>query len=145
MASKRTVLKYPPPCSTHLCQPADSFVISKIKDAWTRRWEAKKIELIRNDSWQNLPRRDGQWSGKLTNPGKSFFLQLVADAVNDVNSMVDHRNISHARKAMIRCGLALELDGTWSIGQLSLELQEIVAKYRLYFDGQVVPQLPMEI
>ena len=77
LASKRTVLKYLPPCSTHLCQPADSFVISKIKDAWTRRWEAKKIELIHNDSWQNLPRRDGQWSGKLTNSGKSFFLQLA--------------------------------------------------------------------
>ena len=81
-----------------------------------------------NNSWQNTPRRDGQWSGKLTNPGKHFFLKLAADAVNDVNAMVDHRNISYARKAMIRCGLALGLHGTWNIGQLSHELQEIVAK-----------------
>ena len=46
LAAKNIVFKFLPPCSTHLCQPADTFLISKIKDAWTRRWEAKKIELI---------------------------------------------------------------------------------------------------
>jgi hypothetical protein len=46
LAKKRTTLKYLPPCATHLCQPADIFIISKIKDAWTKRWETMKSELI---------------------------------------------------------------------------------------------------
>jgi hypothetical protein len=35
-----------PPNITHLCLPCDLFVISKIKDAWTKRWEQKKLQLI---------------------------------------------------------------------------------------------------
>lgn len=143
LSQKRTVLKYLPPCTTHLCQPADTFIISKIKDAWTNRWEAKKTELIRNNAWQNNTRGDGHWSGKLTNPGKHFFLQLAANAVEDVNRMVDSDNISYARKAMIRCGLALDLDGTWSVEQLFPHLREIIAKHRPYFEGLEVPHLPM--
>ena len=46
LQAKQSILRYLPPCSTHLCQPADTFIISKIKDAWTKRWEAKKTELI---------------------------------------------------------------------------------------------------
>jgi hypothetical protein len=37
LAEKRTTLKYLPPCTIHLCQPTDTFIISKIKDAWTKR------------------------------------------------------------------------------------------------------------
>ena len=50
--------------------------------------------------------------------------------------------MSYARKSMIRCGLALDVDGTWSIGQLFPHLQDIVAKHRTYFEGSEVPQLP---
>jgi hypothetical protein len=71
---EKTIFKFLPPYCTHLCQPADTFIISKIKDAWTRRWEIKKIQLIQTDAWQNITRGDGHWSGKLTNPGKRFFL-----------------------------------------------------------------------
>ena len=141
LAAKNTIFKFLPPCSTHLCQPADTFLISKIKDAWTKRWEAKKIELIQQNAWQNAPRADGQWSGKLTNPGKRFFLQLATDSVEDVNRKVDCDNISYARKAMIRCGLALGLDGSWNVGQLFPHLQDIVAKHLQYFEGQELPNL----
>ena len=41
-----TRLCYLPSCSTHLVQPADQFIIAKIKDAWNHRWELKKAELI---------------------------------------------------------------------------------------------------
>jgi hypothetical protein len=47
---KQTILKFLPPCCTHLCQPTDTFIISKIKDAWTMRWEIKKTELIQTDA-----------------------------------------------------------------------------------------------
>jgi hypothetical protein len=36
LTEKQTILKFLPPCYTHLCQPADTFIISKIKNAWTR-------------------------------------------------------------------------------------------------------------
>jgi len=45
----------------------------------------------------------------------------------------------HARKTMICCGLALGLDGSWSVGQLFPHLQEIIAKHLQYFQGQEVP------
>jgi hypothetical protein len=51
LTGKNTIMRYLPPYSTHLCQPADTFIISKIKDAWTKRWEAKKIQLIQTNAW----------------------------------------------------------------------------------------------
>jgi len=69
----------------------------------------------------------------LTNPGKRFFLQLTADSVEDVNRKVDGDNINYARKTMIRCGLALGLDGACSVGQLFSHLQETIAKHLQYF------------
>jgi len=49
LAPKITIFKFLPPCSTHLCQPTDTFLISKIKNAWTKQWEAQKIELIQQN------------------------------------------------------------------------------------------------
>jgi hypothetical protein len=143
LAKKRTTLRYLPLCATHLCQLMDTFIISKIKDTWTKRWEAKKLELIQQDSWQNKPRDDGQWSGKLTNLGKKFFLQLATDSIEDVNRQVDIDNMSYARESMIKCGLALGADSTWNINQLFSQLQQIVVKHQQYFEGLEVPQLHM--
>jgi hypothetical protein len=39
---------------------------------------------------------------------------------------------------MIRCGMILTLDGTWSVVQLFPHLQEIVAKHLQYFQDQDV-------
>ena len=139
LEANNAILKYLPPCSTHLCQSTDTFIISKVKDAWTKRWEAKKTDLIASNAWQNTPRADGGWSRKLSNPGKRFFLQLAADSVEDVNRELDCDNISYARKAMIRSGMSLALDGSWSVEQLFPHLQEIVGKYEQIFLGQHVP------
>ena len=49
----KTRLQYFPANATHLIQPCDSFVISKIKDAWRRRWEEKKLDMIKNGEWQD--------------------------------------------------------------------------------------------
>ncbi|ETN13348.1 hypothetical protein PPTG_22340 [Phytophthora nicotianae INRA-310] len=48
--------RYFPP--TDLCQPADSFVISKIKDAWKVKWNEKKTELTKASCWQNKIKKD---------------------------------------------------------------------------------------
>lgn len=68
---------------------------------------------------------------------------MAADSIEDVNKLVDCDNISYARKSMIRCGLALGLDGTWNINQLFPHLQDIIAKYPQHFEGLEVPHFPM--
>ena len=66
----------------------------------------------------------------------------MADAIQDVNRLVDSNNLSYVRKSMIRCGLALGIDGTWSVNQLFPHLQEIIEKHFSYFQGLEVPELP---
>nr|KAE8934151.1 hypothetical protein PF009_g15863 [Phytophthora fragariae] len=127
-------LQYLPLNATDLCQPADSFVIAKIKDVWRGMWNEKKIELIYNNEWQNKPRGNGTGSGKLKNPGKSFFLEMAAKAVRRANAYRDRSNLNYARKAMIRCGLSLDVDGVWRVEQLYPHLQEIIKKYPGEFD-----------
>ena len=73
LKAKQFLLRYLPRCSIHLCQPADTFIVSKIKDAWSKRWEAKKTKLIASNVWQNIIQEDGNWSKKLINFGKHFF------------------------------------------------------------------------
>ena len=69
LAQKNTHLCYLLACSTSLIQPANQFVISKIKDAWNCQWEAKKIQLIVDGEWQNDRNGGGRgWSGKLKKP-----------------------------------------------------------------------------
>jgi hypothetical protein len=139
LTATNTRINYFPPCATDKVQPADSFVISKIKDAWKRRWDLKKMEMIRKNKWSNGVRRDGAWSGKLQNPGKRFFLQLAADSVRDVNMQRDANGLTFSRKAMIRCGLALNVTGQWHIQQLSPQLQAVIAAHPNHFDGEAVP------
>ena len=105
-----------------------------------RRWEAKKAELIAIRAWQNNPQVDGQWSRKLTNPSKHFFLQLVADSVQDINQQLDCDNMTYARKAMIKSGLALNVGGTWNVHQLFPHLQELVAKHEPYLANKFWPK-----
>jgi hypothetical protein len=81
-----TTLSYLPPNTTHLVQPADTFIICKIKDSWTAMWDEKKLELLEAREWQNAVRFGGEWSGKLRNPGKKFFLQLAVESIRRVNS-----------------------------------------------------------
>ena len=77
------------------------------------------------------------WSkgGRLPNPGKSIFLRLASDAINDVNKERDENGLTNARKAMVPCGMALNSTGRWEEEQLKPELQNIVGKYRYEFEN----------
>ena len=57
-------------------------------------------------------------SGKIVNPGKAFYLGLAAAAVRDVNAIRDADGIRYARKAMIRTGMGLNINGQWEERQL---------------------------
>lgn len=63
------------------------------------RWEAKKLELLRENMWQG----DGGegTSEMLQNPRKLFFLELVV-VVHDVNCQECKKyKISYTRKAVV--------------------------------------------
>ena len=95
--------------------------------------------MIRADEWSNAVRQDGAWSCKMKNPDKHCFLKMAAKAVQKVNEMRDAAGISYARKAMIRCGLSLDVSGRWHEKHLSPELQQIICKYRRHFEDVRVP------
>ena len=113
-----------PANATDLVQPADSFVISKIKDAYKRMWEEFKAEQIAQG--EGMGCGEGQ-SGKLKNPGKHFFPELCAAAARKLNEQRDKNGLTCARKAMIRTGMARNWNGLWEEKQLSQELQGIIA------------------
>ena len=77
-------------------------------------------------------------SGKLPNPSKHYFLELATAAVRDVNAQRDIEGPTYARKAMIRCGLALNTNGQWEERQLFPKLQNIIQRHRNHFEGAPV-------
>ena len=84
-AARTSLYKFPPN-ATDLIQPADSFVIQKIKEVWQRRWEQYKLDSIRSQLFK-------PGSGRIQNPGKGFFLRLAAYSVREVNNMRDKHGI----------------------------------------------------
>ncbi len=55
-----------------------------------------------------------------------------------MNAQRDEKGINLARKEMIRCGLAKDIDGTWRVSQLSKEIQMIVQNPE-HFAGTPAP------
>lgn len=124
------VLRYLPPNSTHLTQPADSFVIQAIKSAWMEMWDKYKFAQISKGEFRDGP---GQ-AGHIPNPQKRYFLELAAASLAAARQRVDSNGLNFARKSMIRCGLSLPDDGVWKISQLRQELQTLVTEHRDVFD-----------
>ena len=55
-----------------------------------------------------------------------------------INNQRDSNGLTYARKSMIMCGMAKDVDGVWKIDQLKPELISICLKYKNYFDGEEV-------
>ena len=106
-------------------------VVSREFDQGLLDEEMCEMKQIANGQWQDK-------SGKMINPGWTFFLRIAAEAVRRVNSMRDEHGISYSRKAMIRCGLARDLCGRWRKEQLFPHLQEIINKYPENFNGESI-------
>jgi hypothetical protein len=66
---------------------------------------------------------------------------LVADSIEDVNKEVDCNNMSYARKAMICCGLALDVDGSWSVNKLFPHLQVLLQNMSNTFKAKMCPTM----
>jgi len=134
LSSINAEIRFLPRNATDLCQPADSFIIQKIKTAWRDKWDTKRLDMTVSEAWTDWKKG----SGKLPNPGKKFFLQLAADVIKEVNQQRDKDGILYTRKAMIRCGMACNLNGIWEECQLFPHLQSIISKYRENFEGKSV-------
>ena len=93
-----------------------------------------KHQLNFRNNWSRGPRS----SGKVLNPGKPDFMNLVVICVSEVNAMNDHDGIPLVRKAMIRRGLSLNSNGCWQIAQLFQHLQDITQCDPMEFVGSVV-------
>ena len=92
------------------------------------------MELVEDQKWKSNIREDG----KLKNPGKSYFLKYAADAVRDINKQMNVNGMNYARKAMIRYGLSLNINGDWEVKRLSPQLQKIVTDFRENFERKSV-------
>eukprot|EP00171_Calliarthron_tuberculosum_P002297 IDg2297t1 len=107
LGKSKTKLEFLPKNTTDLCQPADSFIIQKIKMVWRRKWDEKRLEMIQNNEWVDW--KNG--SGKLPNPGKTFYLKLAASVIKEVQNSRDKDGVLYTRKAKIGCGMELNLNG----------------------------------
>ncbi|KAE8997295.1 hypothetical protein PF011_g15542 [Phytophthora fragariae] len=126
----RTKVKLLPANATDKVQPVDRFLIQRIKEHWRRLAERRNMEAIRNGDWKI----GASSSGKLVNPGKMFILKVAPECIRLVNLEKDKNGDNWAKKAMVQCGLGVPRDGVWKIGQLSRELQQVVAAYPEAFE-----------
>ncbi|ETV65391.1 hypothetical protein H257_17852 [Aphanomyces astaci] len=69
----------------------------------------------------------------------TFFLQLAAQAVQQVDGMRDSNGLTYAPKVMIKCGIALDITGRWHEKQVTPDLSAIITKYPPHYDGGQVP------
>ena len=54
LARVNTEFRKLPANATDLIQPADSFVISKLKDAWRKRWDEYKVGMMNRGEWMRI-------------------------------------------------------------------------------------------
>lgn len=118
--------RFHPNC-THLIQPLDQLILRAFKEEWRKLWDKEKAERARNGEFTD--------TGRIVNPGKHFMLELVKQVIDRLNDRVID-GISLARRSMIMCGLLPDVTGTWTVTQLTSELQKIVNENLPYFDGQ---------
>ena len=126
---KEFLPRYP----THSCQSLDLFIIQKLSRVWRREREQKKISLILSKNYN-----DGLRHLKNYNPEKSYFMNLEVNCVSEVNAVVDHNEILLARKASLRCGLALNTSSCWEIAQLFQHLLEMIQRSTMELTGSSV-------
>lgn len=81
-----------PANATDLVQPADSFVIQRIKEAWRRRCDDYKLSCVKNGIWKDGVESEG--NGKLLNPGKKYSPNIASESVKEVIIMVDRNRFS---------------------------------------------------
>jgi len=125
-AIRTSIERFPSNC-THLIQPLDQLVLRAFKSLFRKKLNTRRTELCLENNQTD--------TGRLPNPGKRFYLELVKDFIDELNERMTGE-IKNAQKAMIMCGFVPDSDGIWKIEQLSTELKVIVLNNLTYFNGQ---------
>jgi len=73
-------------------------------------------------------------------PENRFFLRMAAKAVHRINEQHNQTGLTYARKAMIHCGLTLDIIREWHEKQLNCDLQIVIEKHRL-----AIPDLNLHV
>lgn len=118
----RRKICYFPANTTELTQPCDAFVIQMIKTAWRCKWDEQKLSLTRCNAWTEDER--------LPSPSKSFFLQMAADAANDISWLRENEALKYVRKEMILHGMAPDVNRLFDEAQFKPQSQNIIKKHR---------------
>lgn len=129
-------LRYLPKFSMKLYQPSDPFVMQKVKTAWRVMWDEMRMAMVENGAQTDFKKG----SGKLPNPEKTFSPERAAKAVKAGDGQRDSDGFQYARKAIIRRGLALNLNGLQEVSHPLPHLQEIVKRYPDSFCGKSVSE-----
>lgn len=97
---------------THLIQPLDQILLRIIKAEFRKRWEKYRADAVVAGIFTS--------TGRIPNPGKHFYLEIIRDVVDEINSRVDlSTGISEARRALMVCGMIPSIDGIWKVEQLT--------------------------
>ena len=123
----RTELKRFQSNCTSTAQPLEQLLLRTFKAEWRKRWDRKRNELVRAGEFTS--------TGRIRNPGKYFFLQLVKEVVDELNSRTIG-NLTLDKKSLIICGLIPGENGTWELSQLTPKLRRIVQSNLPYFNEQ---------
>ena len=75
---------------------------------------------------------------KASEPWQTILLLPATDSVIAIKNKRDSNDLRHARKSMIKCSMAKDVDGVWKIDQLKPELISICLTYNNHFDGEEV-------
>lgn len=134
LSESNTETRFLPKNATDFCQLADSCITQKLKTAWRSAWDHKRMGMVESQSWTNWKNE----SSKLSNAGQRFYLELASKVLKDVDSQKDSDGFLYTQKAMIRCGLALNLNRRWVVKQLFPHPKEIVKKHGENFEGKTV-------
>jgi len=123
------LIRFPSNC-THLIQPLDQILLRMIKAEIRKRWEKYRADAAAAQIYTS--------TGRIPNPGKHFYLKLVRDVVDEINTRIDpETGITEARRALIMCGMIPSNSGIWKVEQLTPELQCIINENIAYFNGTV--------
>lgn len=84
----------------------------KVEASVVWRVSKEKMGFAKQRDFAKVPNEKGDYSGKLLQPGKSYYLKLAAKCCRLENEMRDPDDgVSLVRKDMIRCGLGKNLKG----------------------------------
>ena len=108
-------------------QPLDQLILRISKAECRKRWARRRNELVEVGELTS--------TGRISNPGKYFFLEQVKKVVEELNSRTIG-NLALARKFMVMCRFIRSKNGAWKLSYLTPELRTVAKSNLAYLNEQ---------